>query len=116
MVSSGPEDTPRTTFLSRLLGRRDGSGRPSPGVTKTTRTDRLNLTVPSSHAEAVRAAVERWLFSHGITASVAIEDAGDGKSKLSAKFSDDDRRLDLTDDAVQADLQAVLRAAIEGSA
>jgi len=114
MAASGPEDTSRTTLLRRLLSRRGWSGRPSLRVTKTTRTDRLNLTVASAHADDVRVAVERWLLSRGIRTVVAVEDAGNGKSRLSAKFSDDDLRLDLTDDAVQADLQAVLRTATEG--
>jgi hypothetical protein len=102
-------------LLSRLLGR-SGERRPIvTRVTKTTRTDRLALTVPAARAAEVRDAVEAWLSSRGVTATLAIEDVGDGKCKLSAKFADDENRVDLSDDAVQSELQDVVRRALPTS-
>jgi hypothetical protein len=100
---------PKKGFLARLLG---SSRRPL--VTKTVhRKEQLNLTVPAGHADAVRAAVERWLEGHGVGATVTTEDAGEGKTRLRASLGEDDAaKIDFTDDRVQSELQDLLSDAV----
>jgi hypothetical protein len=109
-VDVGPlAPEPRKGFLARLFA---GSRRPL--VTKTVhRKEQLNLTVPAEHADAVQAAVERWLEGHGVGAMVTTEDAGEGKTRLRASLGEDDAaRIDFTDDHVQSELQDLLSDAI----
>ena len=59
------------------------------------------------------AAIEQWLRGHGVAAAVVATDAGNGKTTLRAKLDEAEAaKLDLSADAVQAELQAVLEAAI----
>ena len=103
-------DGKRPGWLARLLGK--AVERAPHTITKTTRTDRLNLTVPSAKAEAVRTAVDGWLVGRGVSAKLIVEETSDGKARLSAQFEDNDRRIDLSEDAVQSELQSVLEQAL----
>src|SRR5437764_11539811 len=97
-------------WLARLLGRSFGGKRTRVVVR---RSEQLNLTVPSAQAEAIRAAVERWLAAHGVTAAVTAEDAGDEKTQIRAKLGQADAaRLNLADEAVQSELQDVIADAV----
>ena len=101
---------PRKGWLARLLER--SAGRPHTRVTVRKR-EQLNLTVPSAHAETVRAAVERWLAGRGVTVAVTTEDAGDEKTHIRAKLDEADAgRVDFADDAVQSELQDVIADAV----
>jgi maltose-binding protein MalE len=78
------------------------------------KTERLSLTVPSEKAEAVRAAVERWLSEHGVTAAVTAEDAGEGKTKLRARLDEADApKIDFSSEDTQSALQELLADAVK---
>ena len=81
-------------------------------VTKTTRIERLKLIVPSGEAEEVRTAVDAWLVRRGVSAKLTVEETGDGKARLSAEFEDNDKWIDMSDDAVQSELQSVIEQAL----
>lgn len=68
--------------------------------------------MPSERADAIRAAVEAWLAGRGVAATLTVSDAGSGRSKLTAEFKDNERRVDLSDDAVESDLQDVVTRAL----
>jgi hypothetical protein len=102
----------RRGFLSRIFGRSYGR---TFGPLKTTvhRSENLNVSVSADHADAARAAIERWFASHGVTAALTVEDAGEGKSRIRAKLGDADAaKIDFRDDAVQSELQNVLAEAL----
>ena len=70
------------------------------------------ITPGNSQADKAKAALEAWLASKGCNAQFAAEPQGDNV-KLS--FSSDDASVpDLTDPAVAAELQEVLRSAVAG--
>src|ERR1051326_1021703 len=93
--------SPKGGWLARLLGR--SSGGPRTRVTLR-KSEQLDLTVPSAHAEAVRAAVERWLAGHGVTVAVTTEDGGDEKTHIRAKLAEADAgRVNFADEAVQSE-------------
>jgi hypothetical protein len=78
------------------------------------KTERLSLTVPSEKAEAVRAAVERWLGEHGVTAEVTAEDAGEGKTKIRARLGEADApKIDFSSEETQSALQDLLADAVK---
>ncbi len=101
-------EEPRKGWLERLAGAFVG------GRSRTVRRrEQLSLTVPTVRADAVQAAIEHWLRGHGVSAALVAADAGNGKTTLRAKLDEADAaKLDLSADAVQAELQAVLEAAI----
>ncbi len=70
-MSSDLANPERRGLLARLFGRTYSR----PLSARVTRSERLDLSVPAEHAEAARAAVERWLAGHGVTAPVTAEDA-----------------------------------------
>lgn len=100
----------RPGWFARLLGK--AAERAPHTVTRTTRIERLNLTVPSAKAEAVRTAVDAWLLGRGVSAKLLVEETSDGNARLSAQFEDNDRRIDLSENAVQSELQSVLKQAL----
>ena len=101
-------EEPRKSWLERLAG-----AFVSRGPRTARRREQLSLTVPADRAAAVRAAIEQWLRGHGVAAALVAVDAGNGKTTLRAKLDEADAaKLDLSADAVQAELQAVLEAAI----
>ena|SRR6478609_7602102 len=101
-------EEPRKSWLSRLAGA-IGSGKPR----TVRRREQLSLTVPAAKAAAVQAAIEQWLRGHGVAAALVAADAGNGKTTLRAKLDEAEAaKLDLSADAVQAELQAALEAAI----
>jgi uncharacterized protein YgfB (UPF0149 family) len=101
---------PKRSWLSRLFG---GSFSPAVRTVKTVRTEDLSLTVQTEHADAVRAAVERWLAGRGITATLASEDVGEGKTRLKAHLDQADAaKLDFRSDEVQSELQKLLAEAV----
>jgi siderophore synthetase component len=80
------------------------------------RRESLSLTVPAEKAEAVRAAVERFLAQHGVSTPLTTEDAGNGKTRVKAQLGGEEaRKLDLSDDAVQSQLQDVLANALSSA-
>lgn len=106
---------------SDAFGRRQSgavTGDPSPrrrGVTTTTvrRTEQLTLTCPSDRADVVRAAVEQWLRTRGVTATVTADEHEPGKSRIHARLSSDETsKVDLSAPSVQAELQDVLTKAL----
>jgi hypothetical protein len=111
-VTVDPMGTQRKSWLQRLLGR-------SKNVhlsMNVKRRESLSLTVPSNRADAIRAALERWLGEHGITTPVTAEDAGSGKTRLKASLNEaDSQKLDLTDSTVQSQLQDLLTNAASSS-
>ncbi|HEV8102795.1 MAG TPA: hypothetical protein VGP69_03560 [Gaiellaceae bacterium] len=101
-------EEPRKGWLERLTGAL-ACGRPR----TVRRREQLSLTVPAARAGAVQSAIEQWLRGHGVAAALVATDAGDGKTRLRAKLDEAEAaKLDLSADAVQAELQAVLEAAI----
>jgi len=104
-MSSDLANPERRGLLARLFGRtysRTFSAR-------VTRSERLDLSVPAGHAEAARAAVERWLAGHDVTAPVTAEDAGEGKSRIRVELgADDAAKINFADDDVQSELENVL--------
>jgi hypothetical protein len=92
-------------FLERLIAKRV-----APKIRTTTyRREELKLIVPDAKADAVQAALGRWLGSKGIGATVRREDAGGGRVHLRADLGPEDaERLDLTSDAVQNELESLL--------
>jgi hypothetical protein len=77
------------------------------------RRESLNLTVPTTNADAVRTAVEQWLAGYGISTPLTTEDEGNGKTRIKTQLSEQDAaKLDLSDDAVQSQLQDVLTNAV----
>ena len=102
----------RKSWLQRLFGRTRNVRLNA----KVKQRESLSLTVPTKNAEAVRAAVERWLAEHGITTPLTTEDEGNGKTRIKAALGDDDAtKLDLSDDGVQSELQDVLTNAVSSS-
>jgi len=96
----------RKGLLGRLLGSQHAR-------TVTRHTEHLNLTVPADKADAVRVAVEGWLRARDVGAAVTSEDAGNGKSRISAKLDDADAaKVDFTDEQVQSDLQKAIADAV----
>lgn len=103
-------EEPGKGWLARLTG---ALLRPSRGRRTVRRREQLNLTVPADKADAVRAAIEQWLRGHGIQAAVVGVDDANGKATIRAKLDEADAaKLDLSTDAVQSELQAVLEASI----
>jgi len=101
-------EEPRKSWLHRLA---DGLGGRKPRTVR--RREQLSLTVPAAKGAAVQAAIEQWLQGHGVAATLVAADAGDGKTTLRAKLDEAEAsKLDLSAEAVQAELQAVLEAAI----
>jgi hypothetical protein len=101
------------SWLDRLLQRATRDVRMNVNVK---RRESLNLTVPTTNADAVRTAVERWLAGYGITTPLSTEDAGSGKTRIKAQLREEDAaKLDLADDAVQSQLQDVLTNAVSSS-
>jgi hypothetical protein len=101
------------SWLDRLLQR---AARNLQVNVNVKRRESLNLTVPTTNADAVRKALEQWLAGYGITTSLTIEDAGDGKTRIKTQLREEDAaRLDLADDAVQSQLQDVLTDAVSSS-
>jgi hypothetical protein len=95
-----------TSWLQRLLARKAAS-------TIVRRSEYLNLTVPTAKADAVRAAVESWLESHGIETTVHAELLDGGKTRLKASVTGPEAaKLDLADAAVQSELQDVIANAV----
>ncbi len=104
-------DEPRKGRLARLVGGLSLGGQTT--KRRKVRRESLNLTVPADKADAVLAAVEQWLRAHGIGAAVVGDESEDGKVKIHAKLEGADAaRLDLSADAVQSELQALIEAAI----
>ena len=96
---------PRQGWFSRLFSR-SAEHRVK---TITRRHERLALTVPAEHAEAVREAVERWLEGRGVTASVTSTEVSEGKAHLHAELGDaDSAKVDHSSDEVQAELEKIL--------
>jgi hypothetical protein len=101
-----------TSWLERLLGRSKNLHL----NIDVKRRESLSLTVPSEKADAVRAGVERFLAEHGITTTLTTEDAGSGKTRIKAALGEKDaRKLDLSDEAVQSQLQDVLTNAVSST-
>lgn len=112
MHSASPFGEERKSLLARLRA----------ALVRTTQTRRvvrkehLNLQVPQEHADTVRAAVEKWLSDHGVLAAVTADPAVDGKVRLHADLDGDSaKKLDLTSDAVQAELQTLLLGTLKPS-
>ena len=103
-------EEPRKGWLARFVGGLVASRTVRRPVQ---RRESLSLTVPADKADALRAAVEQWLRGHGVSAAVTGEDTGNGKATIQAKLdAADASRLDLSTDAVQSELQALLEAAV----
>jgi hypothetical protein len=98
-----------TNWLERLLGRSKNLHL----NVNVKRRESLSLTVPTEKADAVRAAVERFLAEHGISTPLTTEDAGNGKTRIKAALGEHDAsKLDLSDNAVQSQLQDLLTNAV----
>jgi siderophore synthetase component len=98
-----------TSWLERLLGRSKNLHL----NVDVKRRESLSLTVPAEKADAVRTAVERFLAEHGITTTLTTEDAANGKTRIKAALGEEDaRKLDLTSDTVQSQLQDLLTNAV----
>jgi hypothetical protein len=96
---------PRKGWLARLFGK---SYERRMVKTITSHRERLSLTVPAAHADAVRTAVERWLEGRGVTASVTSTES-EGKAHLHAELGDADAaKVDFSSDEVQAELEKLL--------
>ena len=109
-----PLGTERQGWLTRLLGR---SRKLTSLNMNVRRRESLSLTVPTAHADAVLAAVERWFADQGVTAPLTTEDEGNGKTRIKAALGEDDtNKLDLSDEQVQSKLQDILEAAVSSSA
>jgi hypothetical protein len=95
-------------LLARFL--RLISQRSTPAAIRSVkRREQLDVLVPTGKAEAVRAAVERWLVENGVTANVTVEDAGNERSRVRAKLSEtESAKIDLSAEAVQAALENLL--------
>jgi hypothetical protein len=95
-------------LVARLVGLL--SQRPAASRARTVkRREQLDVLVPSEKAESVRTAVERWLEENDVTASVTVEDAGNGRSRVRTKLSErDSAKLDFSADGVQAALENLL--------
>ncbi len=101
------------SWLDRLLKR---ATRDTQLNVNVKRRESLNLTVPTTNADAVRAALERWLAGYGINTPLTTEDAGNGKTHIKTQLREEDAaKLDLADDAVQSQLQDVLTNAVSSS-
>lgn len=104
-------EEPRKSWLARIAGGLARGG--STTRRRQVRRESLNLTVPADKGDAVRDAVEQWLRSRGIGAAVVGDEAENGKVRIHAKLDEADAaRLDLSADAVQSELQALLEAAV----
>ena len=111
MSDSSPFGEEKPGFFDRLL-RRAAQKQVGHVVRKS---EKLRLTVPAAHAQAVQAALERWLAERGIGATVTSEDTGDGKAHLHATLGEGDlTKLDLASDAVQDELEKLLTDAVGG--
>jgi hypothetical protein len=95
---------PKPTLWARLARLVSSSG------TRTVRRkEQLDVVVPDAKAEAVRARLEGWLGEQGVTQTVTTEDAGNGRTRIRARLSEEDSaRIDLTDPAVQAAFESLL--------
>ena len=101
------------SWLDRLLQR---AARDVQMNVNVKRRESLNLTVPTTNADAVRTALEQWLAGYGITTPLTTEDAGNGKTRIKTQLREEDAaKLDLADDAVQSQLQDVLTNAVSSS-
>jgi hypothetical protein len=90
-------------LLSRLLRR---SYALNVGIT---RSEQINLSVPTAQAEAVRSAVEHWLEGYGIEAGVRTESEAEGKTRVFAELGEEDAaKIDLSSKEIQSELQKVL--------
>ena len=108
MSEESPFGERKPGLLSRLFSTPVNSKQPSvKRIVK--KTEQLKLTVPAARADAIQAAIEQWLAGRGIHAAVTREDAGDGKAHLKAQLGfEESAKLDLTDDAVQGELEKLL--------
>jgi hypothetical protein len=103
----------RRGFIARLFGRSYERLLSRTVTMNVHRSEQLNVMVPAERADAAKEAVERWLAGHGITTSLTVEDAGEGKSRLRAKLGDADAaKLDFAAVEVQSELQDVLADAL----
>jgi hypothetical protein len=102
-------EQPKKGLLSRLFG----GGRRLGVNVKVRHSEHLNLRVPADKADTARAAVERWLQGHGVTAAVTTEEAEGGRVTLHAKLDPADAgKLDLADEHVQTELENALMDAL----
>ena len=98
------------SWLERLLGRAMRDVQMNVNVK---RRESLNLTVPTTNADAVKTAIEHWLAGYGISTPLTTEDLGNGKTRIKTQLREEDAaKLDLADDAVQSQLQDVLTNAV----
>lgn len=98
------------SWLDRLLQR---AARDLSVNVNVKRRESLNLTVPTTNADAVKTAIEQWLAGYGISTPLTTEDAGNGKTRIKTQLREEDAaKLDLADDAVQSQLQDVLSNAV----
>jgi hypothetical protein len=95
------------TRLTRVLARQSLLGQ-----TRSVRRERLDLLVPPEKADAIKAAVERWLAGRGVTAAVTLDAVGE-KSRIRANLdSSEASKLDFSDDAIQTELEELIENAI----
>ena len=98
------------SWLDRLLQR---AARDVEANVTVKRRESLNLTVPTTNADAVKTAIEHWLAGYGISTPLTTEDAGNGKTRIKTQLREEDAaKLDLADDAVQSQLRDVLTNAV----
>ena len=101
------------SWLDRLLQR---AARDMQLNVNVKRRESLNLTVPTTNADAVKTALEQWLAGYGISTPLTTEDLGNGKTRIRTQLREEDAaKLDLADDAVQSQLQDVLSNAVSSS-
>jgi ribosomal protein L32 len=118
MHSDSPFGEERKGLLERL---RAALATPVPSrrtthTRRVVRKEHLNLQVPQEHADAVRTALEHWLSEHGVAAAVTTDPAADGKVRFHADLDGESaKKLDLSSDAVQAELQDLLLATMKPS-
>jgi hypothetical protein len=106
MPDGNPFGEQRPGLLARLFSGIGGTRR------VVRRTERLDVTVPGARADAVKQALEHWLAGYGITATLTVTSAGNGRTRLHADLGEADAaKLNLASQAIQDELQDRLSSA-----
>jgi hypothetical protein len=107
-----PQDSPFGEERKGLFARLRSALAPAASSAHTRRVvrqERLDVQVPAENAETVRGAIEEWLRGYGVQTALTSEPAADGKMRLHADLdAEAAKKLDLSSDAVQAELQKLL--------
>jgi hypothetical protein len=114
-----PQDSPFGEERKGLFARLRSALTPPPSSMHTRRVvrqERLDVQVPAEHAETVRGAIEDWLRRYEVQTALTPEPAADGKVRLHADLdADAAKKLDLSSESVQAELQKLILGTLKPS-